>query len=86
MANDEEERDVGDEVYEEEGLEALEENDEITPEEEAFMEGYKHTLPVRSKKKKKAEISVQKKKQKKSKKKKVHKKKRIKKRAKKRRR
>ncbi len=42
-----EDENVGNEVYEEEGLEYLEENDEITPEEEAFMEGYKQTPPAR---------------------------------------
>jgi len=56
MAYDEKpykDEDVGDEVYEDEGLEYLEENDEITPEEEAFMEGYKHTPPARLRKQEK---------------------------------
>ena len=37
-----EERNHEPDIYEEEGLEDLEENDEITETEEGFMEGYEH--------------------------------------------
>jgi len=40
MAEDHEEQDELESVYDDEGREALTDNDEISPEEEAFMAGY----------------------------------------------